>query len=134
MSSKNLETALVNAPETKIKVSAGLHQNIMRAVRLAEPVSRKPALTRIGPAWAVGAMAVMVAAVIFYLPQQGSVDPVLRNSTVQSMSQVEVSTESLLNLEEGLLALSEEASTPETELRKELERLKSDLARFDFRS
>jgi hypothetical protein len=79
-------------------------------------------------------MAVMVAAVIFYLPQQGSVDPVLRNSTVQSMSQVEVSTESLLNLEEGLLALSEEASTPETELRKELERLKSDLARFDFRS
>ena len=132
MSSKNLETALVNAPETKIKVSAGLHQNIMRAVRLAEPVSRKPALTRIGPAWAVGVLTVILAVVVFYPPQQGAVDPVLRNTPVQS--QVQVSASSLMTLKEGLLALSEETSTSESELRKELERLKSDLARFDFRS
>ena len=129
-----MENALVNAPETKVKVSTGLHQNIMRAVRLAEPVSMKPASRRAGTAWAAGVLAVMVASVVFYLPQQDSVDPVLRNGTVQSMSQVELSTASLLNLEEGLLALSEETTTPEAELRKELERLKSDLARFDFRS
>lgn len=134
MNRKNLKSALVNAPETKVEVSNRLHQNIMRAVRLAEPVSRKPALKRVGAAWAVGALTVMVAAVIFYLPQQDSVDPVLINSSVQSMSQLEMSTASLLNLEEGLAALSEETSTPETELRKELERLKSDLARFDIRS
>ncbi|MGB5291096.1 MAG: hypothetical protein WBN41_06565, partial [Lysobacterales bacterium] len=65
-------------------------------------------------------------------PRQGAVDPVLGNTTVQS--QVQLSASSLLTLEKGLLALSEETSTSESELRKELERLKSDLARFDFRS
>jgi len=132
MNMKSLESALVNAPETKIKVSAGLHQNILRAIRLAAPVSRKTAFRRAGPAWAVGVLTAILAAVIFYPPQQDAVDPVLRNTTVQS--QVQLSASSLLTLEEGLLALSEETSTSESELRKELERLKSDLARFDFRS
>jgi len=132
MNRKNLENALVNAPETSIKVGPGLHQNIMRAVRLAEPAKRQTVFRRAGPAWAVGALTVVVAAVSFYLPQQGAVDPALINTPLQS--QVQVSASALLNLEEGLLALSEETSSSETELRKELERLKSDLARFDFRS
>jgi hypothetical protein len=80
----------------------------------------------------VGVLTVILAVVVFYPPQQGTVDPVLRNTPLQS--QVQVSASSLMTLKEGLLALSEETSTSESELRKELERLKSDLARFDFRS
>ena len=132
MNRKNLEKALVNAPETRIKVGHALHQDILRAIRLAEPASRKTVFGRAGPAWAMGALTVIIATVIFYLPQQGSVDPVLKNTSSQPQLQLSAST--LLNLEEGLFVLSEETSTSETELRKELERLKSDLARFDFRS
>lgn len=137
MNRKNLESALVNTPETSVKVSDELHQDIMRAVRQVEPVRRKAtfswmAFSRFSPALAAGALAVIVAAVIFYPHETDRLSPLPGASPVTS--QVQSSAGSLLSLGEGLLAISEETPVPETELRKEIERLKSDLARFDFRS
>ncbi len=132
MNRKYLESALVNSPETTKKVSAELHQNVMRAVRLAQPVSRKRSIGLSVPAWAATALAVIVVAVIFYPAQTERVSPFLKTPVIQS--QAPAAADSLMGLGKGLLALSEETPAPETELRKEIERLKSDLARFDFRS
>jgi len=132
MNRKSLEKALTNAPVSTVKVSGELHQDIMRAVRQVEPTGRKTVFSPVKPAWAAAAVAATVAAVVFYLPRTETVVPALESSPVQS--QVQALDISLLNLEERLIALSGESPMPEQELRKELERLKSDLARFDLRS
>ena len=124
--------ALTNTPETTVKVSAELHQDIMRAVKLAEPAGRKHGFRRAVPAWGAAVFAILVSAVFFYPSRTTTVLPV--STPDQSFSQYQNPVTSLEQLADGLLALSKDAPVPEQELRKELERLKSDLERFDFRS
>ena len=124
--------ALTNTPETTVKVSAELHQDIMRAVKLAEPAGRKSGFKRAVPAWGAAVFAILVSAVFFYPSRTTTVSPV--STPDQSLSQYQNPVTSLEQLADNLLSLSENAPVPEQELRKELERLKSDLERFDFRS
>jgi len=70
--------------------------------------------------------------VFFYLPATAPVSQVTQVVVAQSESQSQ--TDPLMVLGERLLVFSEETAAPERALREELERLKSDLARFDFRS
>lgn len=127
-----LKKSLLSTPETAVKVSAGLHQDIMRAVRLSEPVGRKPLSNRVMPAWGAAVIAVIVIGVFFYLPQTRPVSPSFILDPGQSETQR--STASFQSLGDSLLALSKNTPSPEQALREELERLKSDLERFDFRS
>ena len=132
MNSLYLKNFLANTPETKAKVSVELHQDIMRAVRLAEPAGRRPRFFRSAPAWGAGVLAMLLMAVFFYLPQSAPVSQV--TPVVVAQTEPKGQTDPLLVLGESLLVFSEETAAPEQALRKELERLKSDLARFDFRS
>jgi len=127
-----LKKSLLNTPETAAKVSTELHQDIMRAVRLSEPVGRKPVFNRLIPAWGAATIAAIAIGVFFYLPQTRPVSPTPVLEPGQSESQRE--TASLLTLGDSLLALSKSTPLPEQALREELERLKSDLERFNFRS
>ena len=124
--------ALTNTPETSVKVGAELHQDIMRAVKLAKPVGTKPGFNRAIPAWGAAVFAVLVTAVFFYPSRVTTVLP--ESIPEQAMSQNQSQVTSLAILADGLLSLSKDSPLPEQELRKELERLKSDLERFDFRS
>ena len=132
MNSLFLKKSLANTPETRAKVSDALHQDIMRAVRLAEPAGRRSRFFRPAPAWGAGVLAMLLMAVFFYLPQTAPVSQV--PSVVVAQTESQTQTDPLLVLRESLLVFSEETAVPEQALRKELERLKSDLARFDFRS
>lgn len=123
---------LQNTPEAAEKVNAGQHQSIMRAVRLAQPSVRKPLFNRAIPAWGAGVFAMLLLGVFFYLPRTEPVNPLPETAQVQP--QFSAPVESLMVLEERLQAFTRETAVPEQELRKELERLKTDLARFDFRS
>ena len=124
--------ALTNTPETTVKVSAELHQDIMRAVKLSEPAGRKHGFRRAVPAWGAAVFAILVSAVFFYPSRTTTVLPV--SIPDQSLSQYQNPVTSLEQLADDLLAFSKDAPVPEQELIKELERLKSDLERFDFRS
>ena len=132
MNSLFLKNSLANTPETNVKVSSELHQDIMRAVRLAEPAGRRVPFFRSAPVWSAGVFAVLLTGLFFYLPQTAPVQqaPLVAVAQTEPQSQ----TDPLLVLGESLLVFSEETAAPEQALRKELERLKSDLARFDFRS
>ena len=124
--------ALTNTPETSVEVSTQLHQDIMRAVRLAEPVGKKAVSNRAISAWGAAAFAVIVLAVFFYPTRTTTVLPL--PSPEQGLTQNQEPAISLEQLAGSLVALSKDVPEPEQELRKELERLKSDLERFDFRS
>jgi len=124
--------ALTDTPDTSVEVSAQLHQGIMRAVRLTEPVSRKPGFNRAIPALGSAVFALLVLGVFFYPSRTTTVLPL--SIPDQGLSQNQNPVTSLEQLADNLLALSNDAPVPEQELRKELERLKSDLERFDFRS
>ena len=128
MNKFSLQKSFAGAPETDIKVSAELHRDIMRAVRLAGPMRKKSLSAWTVPAWLSG-MAVTAVAV-FYLSQMTGIEIPTPQDDPQSVAPVA----SLLALGDKLVGLSESAPVPEEELRKELERLKSDLGRFDFRS
>ena len=132
MNSLFLKKSLANTPETKAKVGAELHQDIMRAVRLAEPVGERFQFFQSVPARAAGVFAALLVAVLFYLPKSEPVSQVPPVVVAQTESQSP--TDPLLVLGESLLVFSKETAVPEQALRKELERLKSDLARFDLRS
>ncbi|MDX2427494.1 MAG: hypothetical protein QNK22_02285 [Xanthomonadales bacterium] len=132
MNSLFLKNSLLNTPETRAGVSDKLHQDIMRAVRLAEPVGGRFQFFRSVPAWAAGVFAALLVAVFFYLPQTAPVSQLPPVVVAQTESQDP--TAPLLVLGESLLVFSKETAVPEQALRKELERLKSDLARFDLRS
>lgn len=123
---------LTNTPETSVKVSAELHQGIMRAVKLAEPEGRKLHFTRAVPAWGAAVFTIVVLAVFFYPSRTITVLP--ESSPEQTLSQYQSPVTSLEELTDELLAFSKDVPLPEQELRKELERLRSDLERFDFRS
>ena len=132
MNSLFLKNSLANTPETNVKVSSELHQDVMRAVRLAEPAGRQFQFFRSVPAWGAGVSAMLLIAVFFYLPQTAPVSQ--ETEIVAEQMEPQGQTGPLLVLSESLLVFSEETAAPEQALRKELERLKSDLARFDFRS
>ena len=132
MSTTHLKESLAKAPETEVKVSLELHRDIMRAVKLAEPVKKQAAFYRVIPAMGAAVLPLFAAGVFFYLSQTTGVAPL--TSPEQGMSQTYSPVSPLAQLADELLALSKNAPSPEQEMRKELERLKSDLARFDFRS
>jgi len=132
MNKTSLQDALTNTPETEVKVSAQLHQDIMGAVKLAEPVATYPGFSRAVPAWGAAVFAILVSAVFFYPSRTSTVLPVAIPD--QALSQIQSPVTSFEQLADSVLSLSKDASVPEKELRKELERLKSDLERFDFRS
>jgi len=118
------EQSLSTAPETQAKVSEKLHQDIMRAVRLAKPVGRVTSTTWTVPAWGAGMAATAVA--VFYLAQTPPVTPL--------QPDLGGTAATLTSLGEKLAALPAETAFPEEELRKELARIKSDLSRFGIGS
>ena len=124
-----LKKLLLNTPETDVKVRTELHQDIMRAVRLAEQPGKKSQPGWRIPAWGA-AMAVM--AVVVYMAQTTTVTPIQTTDMVQSEEQAKPA--SLIALGDKLTTISQHTLVPEQELRAELERLRSDLERFDFRS
>ena len=128
MNEFSLQKSLASAPETEVKVSTELHRDIMRAVKLAGPTRKKSLSDWAVPVWVSG-MAVTAVAV-FYLSQMTGIEIPTPRHDPQSVAPVA----SLRALGDKLVGLSESAPVPEEELRKELERLKSDLGRFDFRS
>jgi len=131
-----LKKSLVNTPETTVKVSAELHQKIMRAVRLAEPSGHRSSFNRAIPAWGAAIIATVAIGVFIYLTQTTPVAPFPVQDLVQEPGPAPTrsSAVSLRTLGDSLVAFSKNTPVPEQELRKELERLKSDLERFDFRS
>jgi hypothetical protein len=127
MNKQDLRNSLRDTPEMTIKVSARLHQDVMRAVRLAEPIVKKPTPGWAKPAW--GAALVVTVIAVFQFSQT-STPPA--PELVKSPDSVPPA--SLLALGDRLLAISEGSLLPEKELKLELERLKSDLQRFGFKS
>ena len=127
MNEQQFEKILRNSPETSVTVPERLHQDVMRKVRLSQPVVKKVARRWAVPAWgaalAVGAIAIFSAT---------------QTNTPQDPVQIEPrfaqNTTSLLSLSDQLMKVSEESLLPEKQLRLELERLKLDLKRFDIRS
>jgi hypothetical protein len=132
MKNRFWKDALTNTPEASVEVDTQLHQDIMRAVRLAEPVGKKNVSNRATPAWGAAVFAVIVLAVFLYPTRMTTVMPLPTNEP--GLSQSEESNISIEQLADSLAALSKGVPEPEQELRLELERLKSDLQRFDFRS
>ncbi len=129
MNHYEFENLLRHAPETSVKVSGQLHQDIMRSVRLAEAQERPSRFAWAGPALGA-AMAVMVLAVLqISQPAAVTVKPQqpLVAHKVDSTIKLQAFGDSLKNLAGNSLLT-------ENELKLELERLKSDLKRFDFRS
>ena len=116
MSNTYLKDSLVNEPETEVKVSAELHQNIMRAVRLAEPVSKKTALFGVIPALGAAVLAVLVVAVFINRPLTTEVVP--SATPQQGISQNLSPASTLGQLADELLILSKNSTLPEQELRK----------------
>ena len=125
---KLLRKSLATSPETEAKVDERLHQDIMRAVRLAQPEQSKPLMRSLLPVWASGFAVVAIAVVI--LSQPPVPEPI--NETVSTPSPQEIGSAPTVfaAIEERLAALPQESGVAEKELRKELERLKSDLQRF----
>ena len=119
-----LKQALSANTETRAKVSDELHQRVMRSVRLAATDSKIVRSRWSLPAWGLGMAATAIA--VFYVAQT---TPVPKTAPT-----IIVETAAAISVEEMLAALQLETALPEQELRKELERLKSDLKRFDFRS
>ena len=127
MNTKELGNLLRNSPETSVTVGDRLHQDIMRSVRLAGTAESTRGFAWAGPALG-GALAVMLIAVLQF-SQPGDVQnqqPVLSGKAG--------STAALQALGDSLKGISNDSLLTENELELEIERLKSDLKRFDFRS
>lgn len=125
---------LIETPETKVKVSAALHRDIMRAVRLARPQGSTASSAWAIPAWGVGAVA-LAFGIVQLVPTapEGLAKPVTVPVAVADTQNTSSATP-LMILGNKLAVLSEQSLLPEKELREELERLKSDLERFGLRS
>ena len=127
MNHYEFENLLRNAPETSVKVGGQLHQDIMRSVRLAEPGTKRYGFAWAGPALGA-AMAVLVLAVLqFSQPVSMNTKQPLVAHKIDSPVNFQTFGDSLKNLADSSLL-------SENELKLELERLKSDLKRFDIRS
>ena len=124
MNNDPLKQSLSSSAETRVTVSEELHQRVMRSVRLSatREDAVKPRWSL--PAWGLGMAATAVA--VFMLVYTAPVSP--------PVPDVRIETAATAAVNKILASLQQETVLPEQELRKELERLKSDLARFDFRS
>ena len=127
MTREQLEKLLLKTAEEEPKVSGRLHQDVMRAVRRAEPVARRDSTD-----WRIPAVGTAMSLLVFYFLQTTAVNQ-LPTSEQTYPGNLLINT-SLTALEDQLATLSQHTLTPEKELKAELERLKSDLKRFDFRS
>jgi hypothetical protein len=123
MNKQDLGAALRDTPETKVKVSEGLNQDIMRAIRLSAPVAKTPLFNWRVPAW--GAALAVTGLAVFQFSQPVETESPLLVESLQAPVPV-----SLLAMGDQLFALSEDVLLPEKELKLELERLKSDLQRL----
>jgi hypothetical protein len=127
MKREKLEKLLLETAEEEPGVSGRLHQDVMRAVRLAEPVARK-----VPTDWRIPALGTAMSLLVFYFLQTTAVNQLPPGEQAYSGNLL-INT-SLTALEDQLAALSQHTLIPEKELKAEPERLKSDLKRFDFRS
>ena len=140
MKSQISKEVLVDTPETKAKVSPDLHQNIMRAVRLARSHDKSTPPVRTVRAWAVpawGAGMAMLVLAVFYLARTAPGVPApgpQAQSAIVAQTQKPAQKVSLMVLGDKLTTLSGNTLLPEKELMEEYERLKSDLERLGFRS
>lgn len=123
-----LKQSLVTSPETEAQVDERLHQDIIRAVRLAQPERSKSLMQRLLPVWVTGFAA--VAIVVILLSQPPASIPVNESVSIPPSQEIGSAHTIFAAIEERLAALPQESGIPEEELRKELERLKSDLQRF----
>jgi hypothetical protein len=123
-----LRRSLATSPETEAQVGERLHQDIMRAVRLAQPERSKPLMQRLLPVWASGLAA--VAIVVVFLSEPPVSAPVNESVSIPPPQEIGSAPTIFAVIEERLAALSQESGMAEEELRKELERLKTDLQRF----
>ncbi len=127
MKREQLEKLLLETAEEDPKVSSRLHQDVMRAVKLAKPVARKAQTD-----WRIPALGTAMSLAVLYFLQTTAVNQ-LPPSEQAYPGNLLVNTP-LAALEDQLATLSQHTLIPEKELKAELERLKSDLKRFDFRS
>jgi hypothetical protein len=127
MKREQLEKLLLVTAEEEPKVSGRLHQDVMRAVKLAKPVARKARTD-----WRIPALGTAMSLLVFYFLQTTAVNQ-LPTGEQAYPGKILVNTP-LTVLEDQLATISQHTLIPEKELKAELERLKSDLKRFDFRS
>ena len=123
-----LERSLATSPETEAQVGERLHQDIMRAVRLARTEPGKPLMQRLLPVWASGLAAVTI--VVVFLSEPPVSVPVNESVSIPPPQEIGSAPTIFAVIEERLAALPQESGMAEEELRKELERLKTDLQRF----
>ena len=127
MNKHQLDKALRDAPEAKAIVDKRLHQDVMRAVRMAEPKTENTSLGWRIPAWGT-ALAVTLVTVFLFDRVDTRPSPLLTDSSIA------IKSASLVVLGDKLASISDESLLPEKELKLELDRLKSDLQRFSFKS
>lgn len=127
MNREQLEKLLVTTAEEEPKVNGRLHQDIMRRVRQAGPVVRRASID-----WRIPVYGTAMSLFVFYFLQSAAVHrlPQAEKALPENL----LTATSLTALKDQLAKLSQHTLTPEEELRAELERLKSDLKQFDFRS
>jgi hypothetical protein len=123
-----LRRSLATSPETEAQVGERLHQDIMRAVRLVQPERSKPLMQRLLPVWASGLAAVTI--VVVFLSEPPVSVPVNESVSIPPPQEIGSAPTIFAVIEERLAALPQESGMAEEELRKELERLKTDLQRF----
>jgi DNA-binding IclR family transcriptional regulator len=124
---EQLEKLLMTTTEDGPQVSGRLHQDIMRRVRQAEPVAGKASID-----WRIPVYGTAMSLLVFYFLQSAAVH---RMSPAGKAPPGNLLTEtSLTTLKDQLDLLSKHTRLPEEELKAELNRLKSDLKRFDLRS
>ena len=111
MNQKFLEKSLDEYAGNQGKSQPELHQDIMRAVRLAEPAGRKPVFHGSCPAWACRRVAMVLMAVFFYLPQTVPVSPVTGSGRADAATEHRSSDSQLAW--KACLYLSEETPAPE---------------------
>ena len=127
MKREQLEKLLLDTAEEEPRVSGRLHQDVMRAVKLAKPVARKARTD-----WRIPALGTAMSLLVFYFLQTTAVNQLPPGEQAYPGNLL-VNTP-LTVLEDQLATISQHTLIPEKELKAELERLKSDLKRFDFRS
>jgi hypothetical protein len=130
MKREQLQKLLQETAGDEAKVSGRLHQDVMRAVRLAKPVARKARTD-----WRIPALGTAMSLAVFYFLQTTAVNQLPPSEQAYSGNLlINTPLTALTALEDQLATLSQHTLVPEKELKAELERLKADLKRFDFRS
>lgn len=127
MTISKLENHLRHAPETKVSVSAHQHDDIMRAVKLAGPASRKASSSWARPAWGMAlAASLMLVVFVTQSPRHSVSSPEPEVAPKPSIT--------LSELSEKLKTIPAETTISEKELELEIQRLKSDLERFGLKT